>query len=104
MDDILANIQMQAKAELLRVTQHAQKEMDDEDITLDEILEAIGEGQILEDYPEHKRGSCCLLYGCTSEDVPLHIVCTTAQPKLIIITVYKPTLPKWISPTKRRNI
>lgn len=104
MDDILANIQEQARAELLRVTQHAQKEMDDEDITLDEVIEAIIEGQILEDYPEHKRGSCCLVYGRTKKAVPLHIVCTTTQPKLIIITVYKPTLPKWVSPTKRRNL
>lgn len=41
MDDILANIQEQARIELLRVTQHAQKEMDDEDITLDDVIEAI---------------------------------------------------------------
>ena len=103
MDAMLARIQRQAAGESLSVTQHAQVEMDAEDITLDEVLAAIANGQILEDYAEHKRGPCCLLYGRTHQGRPLHIVCTTAQVVLIIITVYVPLPPKWISPTKRRG-
>jgi hypothetical protein len=103
MDVILARIQRQAAREALRITQHAQKEMDDEEITLDEVLAAIANGSILEDYSEHKRGACCLLYGRTYTGRPLHIVCTTAQPLLIIITVYEPLPPKWVSPTQRRD-
>lgn len=103
MDVILTRIQMQARTLALRVTQHAQKEMDDEEITLDEVLVAIAHGQILEDYSEHKRGPCCLLYGRTGTGRPLHIVCTTAQSRLVIITVYEPLLPKWVSPTQRRE-
>ena len=103
MDVILARIQKQARTLALRVTQHAQIEMDNEEITLDEVLIAIAYGQILEDYSEHKRGPCCLLYGRTNEGRPLHIVCTTAQPLLVIITVYEPLLPKWVSPTQRRE-
>ena len=78
MDMLLRRMQEQARAEAIRVTQHAQKEMDEEEITLDEVLEAIANGQILEDYPEHKRGPCCLFYGRTAEERPLHIVCTTS--------------------------
>lgn len=103
MDLMLARIQRQAAVEALRVTQHAQKEMDAEEITLDEVLSAIANGRILEDYSEHKRGACCLLYGPTYNGRPLHIVCTTAQPLLIIITVYEPLPPKWVSPTQRRE-
>ncbi len=102
MDVTLARIQRQAAAEVIRVTQHAQKEMDAEEIILDEVLAAIANGQILEDYSEHRRGSCCLLYGRTRKGRPLHVVCTTAQPLLIIITVYEPLPPKWVSPTQRR--
>ncbi len=104
MDVMLAKMQEQARLKALRVTQHAQEEMDAEDITLREVREAIAKGQVLENYPEHLRGPCCLLYGQTEEGFPLHIVCTTAQPLLIIITVYKPTLPKWVSPTRRRDV
>jgi xanthine dehydrogenase molybdopterin-binding subunit B len=63
MDVTLTKIQRQAAAEAIRVTQHAQEEMDAEEITLDEVLAAIANGQILEDYSEHRRGPCCLLYG-----------------------------------------
>jgi hypothetical protein len=103
MDVILRKIRAQAIGGAIRVTQHAQIEMDDEQITLDEVLSAIAHGQILEDYPEHKRGPCCLLYGRTFAGRHLHIVCSTAQPLLIIITVYEPILPSWVGPTQRRE-
>ncbi len=102
MDVMLTRIQRQAAAESIRVTQHAQEEMDAEEITLDEVLATIANGQILEKYAEHRRGPCCLLYGRTYKGRPLHVVCTTAQPLLIIITVYEPLPPKWVSPTQRR--
>lgn len=102
MDDILARMRKQALAGEIRVTQHAQLEMDAEDITLGEVLMAISSGSVLEDYPEHKRGSCCLLYGRTFNGHHLHIVCTTALPLLLIITVYEPLPPKWINPVQRR--
>lgn len=103
LDIVLARIQEQAKAEVFRITQHALEEMDAEKVTLVEVLAAIANGQILEYYTEHKRGPCCLLYGQTHQKRPLHVVCTTAQPVLIIITVYVPLLPKWVNPTQRRN-
>ncbi len=103
MDLALARIQKQAATLNLRVTQHAQIEMDAESITLDDVLKAIANGTILEDYSEHLRGPCCLLYGRTKKGRHLHIVCTTAQSVLIIITVYEPLLPKWVNPTQRRE-
>ncbi len=103
MDDILDAIQKQAVEQLIRVTLHTRQEMAEELITLDEVLEAIADGQILEDYAEHQRGACCLLYGRTRQGRPLHIVCTIKQPSLVIITVYIPQPPKWITATRRRN-
>ena len=98
----LEQIRAQADIENIRITQHAQQEMAEEDITLDEVLEAIFTGQILENYPEHRRGACCLINGVTKKGRPLHIVCTTARPVLIIITVYEAKPPKWATPTQRR--
>ena len=96
-------IRAQAAAEDIRITQHAQQEMVEEDITLDEIMEAIATGQILENYPGHRRGACCLLNGFARDGRPIHIVCTTVRPLLIIITVYEPRPPKWMKPTQRRQ-
>lgn len=103
MEAVPDRIRDQAVADNIRVTQHAQQEMVEEDIALAEVSEAIIAGQILENYPEHRRGSCCLLYGITRGGRPLHVVCTTARPVLIIITVYEPKPPKWITPTRRRQ-
>lgn len=48
MDVTLTRIQKQATVQAIRVTQHAQVEMDAEEITLDEVLATISDGQILE--------------------------------------------------------
>ena len=72
-----------------------------ESILLSEVLEAIASSQLLENYPERRRGACCLTLGHTRAGRPLHIVCTTEAPLLIIITVYEPKPPKWVTPTKR---
>ncbi len=102
-NELVERMRAQARREAIRVTQHAQQEMVSEDITIEEVLEAIETGQVLEDYSEHRRGACCLLNGVTGDDRPLHVVCTTAKPLLIIITVYEPKPPKWITPSRRRS-
>ena len=99
---ILTGIRGHAAARDIRITQHAQQEMAAESIMLDDVLQALSNGQILEDYPNHRRGACCLVHGVDQKIRDIHIVCTTAQPRLIIITVYLPMPPKWISPTQRR--
>lgn len=100
-EGILRRIREQAIRGEVRLTLHAHQEMVEEAISYEEILQAIVSGQILEDYPEHKRGPCCLLGGVTQAGRSLHIVCTTAQPILVIITVYEPKPPKWVTPTQR---
>jgi hypothetical protein len=100
-EGILRRIEAQVRKEDVFVTQHAHQEMLEENITLDEVLEAAVRGHILEDYPEHRRGACCLLGGLTRRGRPIHLVCTTARASLIIITVYEPKPPKWVTPSQR---
>lgn len=97
----LERIRAQAQAENVRITIHAQQEMVDETVSLDHVLQAIAAGQILENYPYHRRGACCLVNGLTQSGRPLHVVCTTTQSVLIIITTYEPKPPKWMTPTQR---
>ena len=101
--DIVAAIQATTRANAFRLTQHAQQEMVEDAILLDDIIEAIATGRILEDYPTHRRGACCLLYGVDRSGRDIHIVCTAGPGVLIIVTVYLPKRPKWISPTERSN-
>ena len=94
-------IRADARLRNVRVTLHAHREMVEESIALDDVLDALASAEVLENYPEHRRGPCGLVVGYTSRGRPLHVVCTTSQPVLIIITVYEPKAPKWATPTQR---
>jgi hypothetical protein len=98
----LESLRALARSESVRVTVHAHQEMVEDGITMDDVLEAIANCDVIEDYPAHRRGACCLVNGTTRARRPLHIVCTTAQPVLVIITVYEPKPPRWITPIQRR--
>lgn len=99
---ILTHLGEQVREDKIRISHHAQEEMVADEVTLDNVAEVILSGQIVENYPTHRRGSCCLINGVMQNNQPLHVVCSTNREILIIITVYVPTLPKWLTPTQRR--
>ena len=73
----------------------------DDNLTVAEIEESLLQGSILETYPEDKRGSSCLVVGFTQRGKPVHTVCGRSGDALLIITVYIPTPPKFITPFER---
>jgi hypothetical protein len=100
-EQILGRIRAQAEKEEVRITQHAHQEMVEEEICLDDVYGILASARIVENYPEHRRGACCLIAGFTRSGRPLHLVCTTSKPVLIIITAYEPRPPKWLTPFQR---
>ncbi len=68
-----------------------------------EVEDSILDGTILESYPEDKRGSSCLVVGFTKQGKPIHSVCGKSSDRLVLITVYIPTAPKFITPYERRK-
>jgi Domain of unknown function (DUF4258) len=89
---------------LFKVSMHAVFEMDEEDYSPDDLSTGIANGRVLEDYPDHERGACCLIAGETLNLRPMHIVCSTTTRPIIVITVYEPKPPKWTTPTQRGRI
>ena len=82
---------------------HAEKERENEDITVADVKTAILNGEILEDYPDDPRGASCLMLGTAFDGRPLHVVLTILPIDVVLfITVYIPTRPKWIDPRTRR--
>ena len=84
------------------MTAHADEEAREENISLQDIREAITSGEIIEDYPSHRRGSCCLVYARLGSGRDLHLVITTEKIPPRIITVYEPKPPRWVTPRERR--
>lgn len=86
---------------------HAQQERLEENLDITEIEDAVvGQGEILEEYPDDPRGESCLILGFAGTH-PIHVVVGWATSKresqkvLRVITIYKPTLPKWADPRTR---
>lgn len=84
---------------------HALDEMNAESdlITRDEVRDVVYSGEIIEDYPEDKRGHSSLLTGFTGNNRPVHVVCAPKDEYLAIITVYVPTVDKWEPGFKARR-
>ncbi|MFQ5686051.1 MAG: DUF4258 domain-containing protein [Candidatus Scalindua sp.] len=95
-DTFIVRIREVLKRKVL-YTLHALDEMNAEDelISKDEVREVILHGEIIEDYPEDKRGHSCLMLGFTQSERPLHLVCAPKEEYLAIITVYIPSLKYW---------
>jgi len=86
---------------------HAQQERLEENLDIAEIEAALtSNAEILEQYPNDPRGESCLIVSFAGSQ-PIHIVLGWAgrnrggTKALRVITVYKPTLPKWTDPRTR---
>ncbi len=74
------------------------------DIRIQEIREAIADGETIEDYPNDKYGPSCLILGFTRTRRPLHVQCSYPSRDLIkIITLYEPDPEIWIDFKVRRS-
>lgn len=77
------------------LSEHAHKERQDERISVKEIEQTVLNGDIIEKYPKDPRGESCLIT-CETFDNPIHVVCGFRNKRLLIVTLYRPTLPKWV--------
>ncbi len=65
-------------------------------IAMQELREAILNGEIIEDYPDDKYGPSCLIFGKTNQGRPIHVQCSyPSRPLIKIITLYQPALKLW---------
>jgi hypothetical protein len=72
-------------------------------ISVQELREAIANGEIIEDYPEDKYGPSCLILGFTQAGRPLHVQCSyPSRPLAKIVTLYEPDPSQWIDFRVRR--
>jgi hypothetical protein len=75
----------------------------DEMIATDEVRAVIFDGEIIEDYPEDRRGHSCLMLGFSPlSKRPIHVVCSPKDGYLAIITAYLPDPVKWSADFRQR--
>jgi hypothetical protein len=60
---VLGRIRALVAAGAYRIAQHARGEMVEESIAMADVVQALMNGAVIEDYPDHRRGPCCLVAG-----------------------------------------
>ncbi len=100
-NDIIESI----KANRLRITDHADEEAQDDELSFEEIFTSVLRGDIIEQYPNDKPYPSCLVLGRNLKNEPIHSVWaynneTNAS---VLITVYRPDLKKWMEDWKTRR-
>ncbi len=85
----------------LRVSRHALREAYKEGLCGKDIIHAIFEGEVIENYPRRRR---VLIAGPIAEtNIPVHIVCDYADiNEIVAVTVYIPNRSHWTANLVRK--
>ena len=101
---LIEAIREKVLANAFEFSQHAVDQTILRCISVQEIREAIGNGKVIEDYPEDKYGASCLVLGFTTNGKAIHVQSSyPSRPLVKIITVYEPDPNEWIGYEQRRG-
>ncbi len=99
----LEEIQKKLFSGKFEFSRHALKRVVERNISELEIKEVGRNAKIIEEYPDDKYTSSCLILGFTNIKRPIHIQVSFADTEFVkIITVYEPNEDEWIDYSKRR--
>ena len=91
------------RLEKIAVTKHARIRLEERGIHMDDIVEVIGNGEIIKEYLDDKPLPSCLILGKSPEDKPLHIVISRDDDFIYLITAYFPDSKQWEDDFKTRK-
>jgi hypothetical protein len=102
-ENVLRGIQEATATGRYLVTLHAFRQTEERHIALLEIEEAVlsDEAEVIEDYPDDRRGPSCLVLGVTKGGRIIHVQ-VSYPPTVWVITAYEPNDEKWLDPRTRR--
>jgi len=82
----------------VRITDHVDEEVFDDNLAYEEIYFSVTNGKVIEDYPSDKPYPSCLILGRNFSGEPIHSVWAYNPENLwtVLITVYRPDPVRWI--------
>lgn len=90
-------------SENIIVSLHGQIRLNERNITIDDIMNAIDNGEIIEQYPSDFLFPSCLILGISIQGIYIHIVVSMDEDKIYLITAYIPDTDKWEDDLKTRK-
>ncbi len=92
------------KGEIL-ISDHGYDEMMEDRIIVKDIINSIESSELIEDYPDYKKGPCVLLLQYDKMRKPIHVVWGIPKGRLtpaVIVTAYRPDPDRWSNDYRRR--
>jgi len=81
-----------------RFSRHALDECEADGILPLDIVHKVGSAVVVEDYPEHSRGPCVLVFCRDAEGEPIHAVWGLQKgigSPAVLVTAYRPAPAQW---------
>ena len=93
------------KARRFRITEHADEEANDDEISLTQAFDSIARGEIIEQYPDDEPYPSCLIFSRLESGDAIHTVWAFnfATSSSVLITTYRPDPGRWIDGKTRRT-
>lgn len=89
--------------ESIAITKHAKDRLFERGISVDDIVCAIDDGEIIKQYEDDKPLPSCLILGYDQNNNALHIVASHDEDFIYLITAYYPDPSIWKSDFKKRK-
>ena len=102
---IIESLQDLCQDENIAMTKHANNRLRERGISVEDVKNAILQGEIIRQYEDDKPFPSCLLLGKTKDEEYIHVVASIDANTLYIITAYHPDKAEWEPDlkTKRRS-
>ena len=100
---IIEEYQAINRLDKIAVTKHARIRLEERGIHMDDIVMAIGNGEIIKEYVDDKPLPSCLILGKSMNDEPLHLVISRDEEFIYLITAYFPDNKQWEADFKTRK-
>jgi Domain of unknown function (DUF4258) len=97
-EEFLDKITRLALAGRLIVSTHADQELANDEIDIDDVLDGLANAIVVESYPDYHKGPYLLVLIRTRDGAPIHALLgtSTANPDIsVIITAYRPATDRW---------
>jgi len=87
------------------VSEHAYDEAVADDLSVEAVIDATPDGEMIEDYPDDPRGRSCLVLLKMSEREVAHAVWAFDEGtgRAILVTVYRPDPARWSGSLRHRR-
>ncbi len=91
------------KSENIIISLHGQLRLNERNISVYDVINAIDNGEIIEQYPKDFPFPSCLILGISINNTYIHVVVSMNDDKIYLITAYVPSLDIWEKDLKTRK-